>query len=106
MIQLVPAALSLILALPIVTVAGHMVAVGQSARSFSTSAIHIQRSDVVRFSNDDTFDHQIYVASPGFTVETPAQIPGATQDIQFTKAGTFDVQCQIHPRMHLAVTVD
>ena len=86
--------------------AGGMVNVSQIGRAFSVAALRIQRGETVRFSNDDTFDHQIYIASPTFSVDSAEQVPGASQEIRFTKSGTFEVRCQIHPRMHLSVTVD
>ena len=86
-------------------VAGRTVAVSQVGRAFSVAALALQHGDTVHFTNDDRFDHQLYIDAPGFKVETAEQSPGAAQDIQFTKTGTFDVQCQIHPRMHLAITV-
>ena len=86
-------------------VAGRTVAVSQAGRAFSVSALTVQRGDVLHFTNDDRFDHQLYIDAPGFKIETAEQAPGTAQDIQFTKNGTFEVLCQIHPRMHLAVTV-
>ncbi len=86
--------------------AGRVVTVVQAGRAFAVSSLHLQRGDTVHFTNEDVFDHQVFVDAPVFKFESPEQAPGTAQDVQFTKAGTFDVQCQIHPRMHLAVTVD
>ncbi len=86
--------------------AGRMVTVVQASRAFAVASLHLQRGDTVHFTNEDVFDHQVFVDAPGFKFESAEQAPGTAQDVQFTKAGTFDVQCQIHPRMHLAVTVD
>ena len=86
--------------------AGRMVTVVQAGRAFAVTTLHLQRGDTVHFTNEDVFDHQLFVDAPGFKFESEEQPPGKATDLQFTKAGTFDVQCQIHPRMHLAVTVD
>ena len=75
------------------------------ARAFSVPAIEVTRGDVVQFANDDRFDHQIAIDSPGFQFESPGQPPGSVTSVTFSKSGTFDVHCEIHPRMHLAVTV-
>ena len=78
--------------------------VRQIGRAFSVPAVQIARGDTIQFSNDDSFDHQVAVTSPSFNVESAAQPPGSNKLITFPVAGTFDVYCEIHPRMHLAVT--
>ena len=87
-------------------IAATVATVSQRGRAFSVAAIHVHRGDSIHFTNDDTFDHHIYVESPGFKFSSPEQEPGAATDVPFPVSGTFDVQCEIHPRMHLAVTVD
>ena len=99
--------LGMLLVLPaIAAVAEHLVAVSQIGKAFSVATLHIFRGDTVRFNNDDKFDHQIYIESPSFNFESAEQPPGTSKDVHFTVAGTFTVQCQIHPRMHLDVTVE
>ena len=83
-----------------------MTVVHQVKRAFSVSAITITHGDTVQFLNDDQFDHQIAIDSPGFKFESPGQPPGSVTLVAFPKAGTFDVICEIHPRMHLTVTVN
>ena len=104
--QLLLAAAACGIAITVPASAARMVTVSQSSRSFAVAAVRIQRGDTVHFTNDDKFDHQIYVDSPSFKFESAEQAPGSAKDVTFTTAGTFDVQCQIHPRMHLAVTVE
>jgi plastocyanin len=79
--------------------------VSQKARAFATAAVQIAHGDTIRFSNDDEFIHQIYVESPGFTYESDEQPPGTKVDVVFTKSGTFEVRCHIHPKMLLHVDV-
>ena len=86
--------------------AASMVTVSQAGRAFAVASVHIARGSSIRFTNDDRFDHQVFVDAPGFKFESAEQAPGEAVEVKFTAAGTFDVQCQIHPRMHLAVTVD
>ncbi|MCQ8783696.1 cupredoxin domain-containing protein [Mangrovibrevibacter kandeliae] len=78
----------------------------QRDRSFDRAAAEIHRGDTIRFTNDDPFLHQIYVESPEFSFDSDGQAPQQNVDIAFTKAGTFEVRCGIHPRMRLDVTVD
>jgi plastocyanin len=61
--------------------------------------------DTISFTNDDEFLHQIYVRSDRFQFESAEQTPGETIDVLFPVQGDFAVECEIHPKMHLAVTV-
>ena len=84
---------------------GTVAIVHQAKRAFSVATIQIKRGDTIQFSNDDIFDHQIAIDSPDFSFESPGQPPGSVTPVTFTRAGTFEVTCEIHPRMHLTVTV-
>lgn len=88
------------------SLAAAVVEMVQHGRAFDQPKLHIHAGDVVRFTNKDEFDHQVYVQSPGFNVDTDESEPGQNTDVHFTTAGTFEVRCHIHPRMHLTVTVD
>jgi plastocyanin len=79
--------------------------VSQKHRAFHPNVLHIVVGDVVHFVNDDEFTHQIYIDDHDFKFESDEKAPGETVDIQFTRAGTFVVECHIHPRMHLEVDV-
>ena len=83
----------------------HLVAVAQKGRAFSVSTLTVVKGDTVRFTNEDGFLHQIFVHSPGFSVDSDEQRPGENVDVQFTVAGNFRVLCAIHPKMTLAVEV-
>ncbi len=95
-----------VLLLPIAVAAAAGVAmVSQKGRAFTISQLQIARGDTVVFSNDDTFLHQIYVAAPGFNYESAEQEPGTRVEIRFPDTGSFEVRCQIHPKMLLHVDV-
>ena len=79
--------------------------VSQKGRAFTVRSVQIEPGGTIRFTNDDDFAHQLFVQSPGFSYESDEQEPGHTVDVRFPKAGTFDVQCHIHPKMHLRVDV-
>lgn len=81
------------------------VTVVQDDRSFHPDIITITKGTVVHFENDDEFIHQIYVASPGMSFDSAEQEPGKTIDLQFPDAGSFEMRCHIHPKMHLLVIV-
>ncbi|HEY5208336.1 MAG TPA: hypothetical protein VIJ42_02705 [Stellaceae bacterium] len=79
--------------------------VDQYGRAFMFTTIDIAKGDTIAFVNDDPFLHQAYIYSPTFNVDSDEQPPGKTIDVTFPVAGTFDVQCHIHPTMHLTVNV-
>ena len=85
--------------------AGNTIVVSQRDRAFMTREVDIKAGDSIRFTDDDAFAHQIFVDSPTFTYESDEQDPGQTVVVTFPRPGTFDVQCRIHPKMHLRVVV-
>ena len=84
---------------------GQVVNIVQHARAFNVASVEIAAGDTLRFTNDDDFLHQIYVKSDRFNFESAEQQPGQTVEVRFPVAGRFAVQCQIHPKMYLDVTV-
>ncbi|WP_428485229.1 cupredoxin domain-containing protein [Rhodopila sp.] len=96
-------ATTVILASIAIAAAGGVAMVSQKSRAFSVSHLQIAHGDTVRFNNEDTFLHQIYVHSPSLNYESDEQEPGTSVEIRFPSAGTFEVRCQIHPKMLLVV---
>src|SRR5262249_29564828 len=78
----------------------------QKKRSFSADEISIAAGDVVKFSNQDEFIHQVYVESLTFNFDTEESSPGNVIGIKFTVPGKFEVRCHIHPKMKLVVNVN
>jgi plastocyanin len=78
----------------------------QTGRRFRPGEITIAKGDTVTFTNNDEFIHQIYVAGPNFSFDTTEKSPGENDTETFTTAGTFAVQCHIHPKMKLVVHVN
>lgn len=85
--------------------ADDMRSVSQKGRKFQPSEIEIKRGETVHVANDDEFTHHVFVKSDGFNFDSGEKDPGESVDVTFPAAGVFDVQCAIHPKMHLAVTV-
>lgn len=85
--------------------AAGMLMISQRKRSFSVEEVAIHRGDTLDIVNDDLFTHQVYVDSPSFKFDSDESNPGSSIKLTFTEAGTFVVQCHIHPKMHLQVTV-
>ena len=77
----------------------------QNNRSFSARKISVERGDRVHFTNDDEFIHHVYVKDDAFNFDSGEQQIGQTVTIEFTRLGTFEVHCAIHPKMRLVVNV-
>ncbi len=103
-----PAALlatAALVAVPLVLArAGQTTVITQEHRRFSQDALTISRGDVVRFLNADEFLHQIYIKALGFSTSSGEE-PGQHVDVAFPASGTFEVRCEIHPKMLMTVTV-
>ena len=91
---------------PLSALAAQLAEVRQSGRAFSLREVRVARGDTLRFVNADEFTHQIYVRDPRFSFASEEQAPGQVVDLRFDAAGTFEVRCEIHPRMKLSVVVD
>jgi plastocyanin len=89
-----------------VVVAATVPVISQRGRVFEPREISVPVGAVVRVDNDDDVLHHVYVESSNFNFDSGEQPPGKQVAIRFTERGTFDVQCEIHPKMRLRVRVD
>ncbi|MBI1776281.1 MAG: methylamine utilization protein [Proteobacteria bacterium] len=96
------AASSLVCAL---AVAASVHQIAQKGREFQVKTINIGIGDVVRFTNDDEFLHQIFVTSDAFKFDSAEQPPGEAIEVKFPSAGLYSVRCHIHPKMLLSIMV-
>jgi plastocyanin len=74
----------------------------QKDRAFHPAEVTINRGESLTFTNADVFIHQIYVIG---LFDSDERAPGENLTESFTQAGTFPVQCHIHPKMKLVVHV-
>lgn len=87
------------------TASAEEVAVGQAGKTFNPGDLKVHVGDSVKFNNDDTVTHAVLVRGPAET--NLGQIkPGDAKSVTFDQAGTYDVNCAIHPKMKLTVTVE
>ena len=82
-----------------------MITVIQRNREFHPDTLTIARGTVVHVLNEDRFTHHVYVKSPAMHFDSGEDPVGTSVNVEFDHPGTFDVQCAIHPTMHLWVTV-
>ena len=61
--------------------------------------------DSLRFVNDDTMNHNVFVPTGGFGIDLGRQEPGDERTMTLGKPGTFEVECVFHGHMLLTVSV-
>lgn len=97
--------LSALAAAPSLGLAAETRQVSQRGKEFRPETVQIAAGDTVRVMNDDTFLHHVYVKHPNLSFDSGGRRPGEPVDLQFAKPGTYEVLCEIHPKMKLTVDV-
>jgi plastocyanin len=95
-------ALAALLALPQAAFAADKVII-QKGRAFNPKEVSIDRGDTLTFTNEDEFIHQMYA---GDLFDSDEKRPGQKLTETFSRTGTFEVRCHIHPKMKLVVRVN
>lgn len=98
--RLLPA---LALLLPVAAFAQETHVIVQKGRRFLPAEITIRRGETLTVTNEDEFIHQIY--SEG-QFDTDERRRGENIVQPFSRSGTFEVRCHIHPKMKLLVHVN
>ena len=82
------------------------ITVGQRDKQFSRDAATLKVGDKITFVNDDTVAHNVLVTGPGDkTRNSGLQTPGERATLEFDTAGTYNVECAIHPEMRMTIEV-
>ncbi len=101
-IALIPMALALLAS----AAGAEEVVVTQKGKVFSVETATIKRGDTVKFVNDDTVTHNVYITgSGGEQHNNGTQEPGQSSAVAFDKPGTYTVECLVHPKMHMSIVV-
>jgi len=80
--------------------------VAQKNKAFSSKQLKIKKGDTVSFPNHDPFFHNVFSLSPAKTFDLGSYPSGETRKVTFDKPGTVDVECAIHPHMHMNIIVE
>ena len=80
-------------------------AVIQKDREFSQTQLTVKPGDSVVFKNSDSVTHNVFSTTPGLEFDIRRQAPGGSSTVPFTKEGTVEVRCSIHPKMKLLISV-
>ncbi len=104
--KLLPCMLLLPLALAAASPARADQSVDQKDKQFSRDAVTVKPREAISFTNSDQVTHDLSVKKPdGSRMKSVMQKPGDASKITFDDPGDYKVQCLIHPKMKLTVTV-
>lgn len=82
------------------------VVIEQSGIAFLPKSVTIKAGETVVFLNSDVFGHNVYSDSEGGEFDIGLQSTQAEVSVTFENAGSFILQCRIHPRMRAEVIVN
>jgi plastocyanin len=92
------------------TTSGHAEAPAQSIAQrderFNPNRVVLKRGQSLQVTNEDRFVHHVFVEAPDMKYDSGEQRPGRVLTIPFEKPGEFVLECAIHLKMKLRVTVE
>jgi plastocyanin len=78
--------------------------------AFDPEELTVPVGTEVQFVNADNFEHTVTEGTDGQPVDDPIVdeeiAQNGTVSVTFDEAGTYEITCQIHPSMHMTVTVE
>lgn len=80
--------------------------IGQKGKKFSKKVLAVRKGDVVKFTNEDPFFHNVYSMSETKPFDLGSYPKGNSKSVKFDKKGEVEVQCAIHPFMKMTVKVE
>lgn len=95
---------AVLLMLPVITMAADFT-VGQKNKAFTQAALNIKTGDKVSFRNDDSFAHNVFSLSDPMNFDLGTYPQGQSKSVTFAQAGTYEIECAIHPEMKMVITV-
>jgi len=77
----------------------------QKDKSFHPSLLVIPVGGKVEFPNHDPFFHNVFSLSDVKMFDLGSYPQGKSKSVQFDKPGKVEIECAIHPQMHMTVEV-
>jgi plastocyanin len=68
-------------------------------------ALKIKVGDVIEFRNVDPYFHNVFSLSGVKIFDLGSYPQGKSKSVKFDKAGKVEIECAIHPQMHMIVEV-
>lgn len=78
--------------------------IDQKGKTFIPHEINVAVGDTLTFKNSDPFAHNAYTDDEDNEFDIGMQSPGTDASVTIKAAGTFSIECAIHPNMLLEVT--
>jgi amicyanin len=72
---------------------------------FSPATLNVKVGTTVTFVQEDSVPHTATGSGNSSLIRSPTLTKGQTYTVTFTKPGTYDYICSIHPYMHGSVVV-
>ncbi|HEY0702296.1 MAG TPA: hypothetical protein VGD60_05970 [Candidatus Acidoferrales bacterium] len=69
------------------------------------ASLKIKVGDVLQFKNQDPYFHNVYSLSDVKLFDLGSYPQGQSKSVKFDKPGKVEIECAIHPQMHLIVEV-
>ena len=79
--------------------------VSQKNKAFSVKKMTVKVGDSVKFTNEDSFAHNIFSLSAAKSFDLGSFGSGGSKSVTFDKAGKIEVECAVHPDMQLEIEV-
>jgi len=100
------ALMTLLLAAWTLAIASKEFVVAQKDKKFSTGHLKVKVGDTVSFKNDDPFFHNIFSLSKTQSFDLGSYPQGQARRTTFSKEGTVEIECAIHPEMKMVIEVE
>ena len=78
----------------------------QKDKTFHPNHLKVKVGDRIIFKNDDGFAHNAFSDSEAGEFDIGMQKPGQDVVVTMKKPGKVEVECAIHPNMHLTIEVE
>lgn len=78
--------------------------VDQKGKTFIPHSLSVSVGDTITFKNSDPFAHNAYTDDEANEFDIGMQAPGQDRSAKILAAGTFNIECAIHPNMLLEVS--
>lgn len=78
----------------------------QVDKQYSPTALTIKAGDRVTFRNADRIDHHVISYTPTMPFDLGLQLPGDENSVEFKTPGKVIVNCDLHGKMEVAITVE
>ena len=80
--------------------------VGQRNKEFTVKTVRAKVGDKVKFTNEDPFAHNIFSLSETQSFDLGSYPKGDIREVTLKNPGKIDVECAIHPTMHMVIEVE